>query len=172
MCENAKTFDRCRSTASRRTLKTPQFLIVIALSMMAVSASPAKAQPSGWTMAVRAVLDGDTVRIGGRRVSLLGIKAPRLGDSYNAEPFAREARDRLSSLVILRYVRLEYDGPQRGSAYVFTEDGVFVNAEIVRAGLARVTGRPTLKRLDVLRAAEAEARGARRGIWSSAARVR
>ncbi len=36
--------------------------------------------------------------------------------------------------------------------------------------LARVTGPPTLKRLDVLRAAEAEARSARRGLWSVAPR--
>ena len=77
----------------------------------------------------------------------------------------RRARDRLSGLLIVRYVRLECDGPQRGSAYVLTGDGVFVNVEIVRAGLARVTGRPTLERLDALRAAEAEAR---RGIWSVA----
>lgn len=172
MSENSKTFHGLRGTVSSRTLKTKQFLIVITLCLMAVSALPARPQPGGLTMAVRAVLDGDTIRIGGRRVSLLGIKAPRLGDWYNSEPFAREARDRLSSLVMLRYVRLEYDGQQRGRAYVFTEDGVFVNAEIVRAGLARVTGRPTVKRLDALRAAEAEARAARRGIWSVAARVR
>lgn len=158
-------------TALGHTLHTGQFLIVSALVVISVSAPSAIVQPRGLTMAVRAVPDGDTIRVGGRRVNLLGIKAPRF-DPYNPEPFGREARDRLSSLVILRYVRLEYDGQPRGRAYVFTEDGIFVNAEIVRAGLARVTGPTTLKRLDALRAAEVEARNARRGIWGAAPTAR
>ena len=165
MSEHSKAFDSENGGALRRTRQTMQFLIATAVAAIAVFALSASAQPAGLMLPVRAVVDGDTVRVGGRRVSLLGIKAPRLGDAYNTEPFAREARDRLSSLVILRFVRLEYDGPQRGSAYLFTGDGVFVNAEMVGAGLARVTGRPTLTRLDALRAAEAEAR---RGIWSVA----
>lgn len=168
---NSEHFKRSRRTTRPRTLRMQLFLIAIVLALVAVSARTASAQPSGLTMSVRAVLDGDTIRIGGRRVSLLGISAPRLGGSYEAERLARQARDRLSSLVLWRFVRLEYDGQQRGRAYVFTEDGVFVNAEIVRAGLARVTALPTLKRLAVLRAAEAEARDARRGIWGVGARV-
>lgn len=171
MSGNSTTFHGWRSIASRPILKTARFLIVIVMSMMAVSARTARAQPGGLTMSVRAVLDGDTIRIGGRRVSLLGISAPRLGGSDETERIARQARDRLSSLVLWRFVRLEYDGQQRGRAYVFTEDGVFVNAEIVRAGLARVTALPTLKRLAVLRAAESEARDARRGIWRVGVRV-
>ncbi|MBY0493853.1 MAG: thermonuclease family protein [Cyanobacteria bacterium] len=170
MGEHSKDFDAKKGSRSRRASPATQFLIGITAALIAVFALSANAQPGALPMSVRAVVDGDTIRVGARRVSLLGIKAPRLGDAYNTEPLARQARDRLSSLVMLRFVRLEYDGPQRGSAYVFTEDGVFVNAEIVRAGLARVAGRPALKRLDALRAAEAEARGARRGVWGLAPR--
>jgi endonuclease YncB( thermonuclease family) len=94
---------------------------------------------------VRSVLDGDTIdgsTIG--RVRLLGVDAPELGRQYDTPaPFAREARERLASLVLKHWVRLEWDGPTRDVynrhlAYVVREDGLFVNAALVREGLARV----------------------------------
>jgi len=51
---------------------------------------------------------------------------------------------------------------------VTTEDGVFVNAALVRDGLARVTARIPLLRLPELQRAEAEAQAYRRGMWGSA----
>jgi endonuclease YncB( thermonuclease family) len=123
---------------------------------------------------VRAVIDGDTIdvtTIG--RVRLLGIDAPEIGRGYDTSaPFAREARDRLTSLVGHRWIRLESDGPaldqyNRHLAYVLTEDGVFVNAVLVREGLARVTARMPLVRLSELQRAEAEAQAFRRGMWGA-----
>lgn len=106
LSENSRAFERGHSGASRRTLSRAQILAELAAGMIATFARPARAQPGGLTMSVRAVIDGDTVRIGRKRVSLLGIRAPTLGDA-STEPFARQARERLSSLVVLRYVRLE-----------------------------------------------------------------
>ncbi|HEV8345181.1 MAG TPA: thermonuclease family protein [Vicinamibacterales bacterium] len=127
---------------------------------------------------VTSVTDGDTIsvaRLG--RIRLLGIDAPEMGRGFDTPaPFAQEARERLISMVLHRWVRLEQDGPvfdsyHRRLAYVFREDGVFINAALARDGLARVTARAPLARLDELKRAEAEARSFRRGMWGGAPRL-
>jgi micrococcal nuclease len=124
---------------------------------------------------VRSVVDGDTIAVDGLgKVRLLGIDAPEISHGLDTSaPFGREARDRLASLVLHRFVRLETDGPQldayhRRLAYVMTEDGQFVNALLVRDGLARVSTREPLVRLGELKRAESEAQSARRGMWRGA----
>lgn len=124
---------------------------------------------------VRSVIDGDTIDVATiGRVRLLGIDAPELGRGFETNaPFGREARDRLTSLLLHRWVRLEQDGPaldtyNRHLAYVHTEDGQFVNAVLVRDGLARVSARLPLSRIQELQRAEREAQTARRGMWGSA----
>ena len=84
--------------------------------------------------------------------------------------------DRLTQLVLHRWVRLEQEGAtfdvySRHLAYVLTEDGVFVNAALVRDGLARVSARVPLARLPELQRAEAEAQAFRRGMWGSAPQI-
>jgi endonuclease YncB( thermonuclease family) len=123
---------------------------------------------------VRAVIDGDTVDVAGvGRVRLLGIDAPEMAHGFDtAAPFAREAKERLAALVLRRWVRLETDAERvdiydRRLAYVLTEDGVCVNAALVREGLARVVARIPLSRLPELQRAEAEAQAFRRGMWGS-----
>jgi micrococcal nuclease len=123
---------------------------------------------------VRTVFDGDTIDVANvGRVRLLGIDAPEIGRVYDtAAPFGREARDRLVALVLHRWIRLETEGQQtdmydRRLAYVLTEDGQFVNAVLVREGLARVTARVPLSRLPELQKAEAEAQAFRRGMWGA-----
>ena len=118
-------------------------------------------------MLVTRVIDGDTIDVSTvGRVRLLGIDAPEVGHGFDtAAPFGREARDRLTSMVLHRWVRLEHEGPavdsyNRHLAYVMREDGLFVNAALVRDGLARVTARLPLARLDELKRAEAEAQRA------------
>jgi endonuclease YncB( thermonuclease family) len=127
---------------------------------------------------VRAVVDGDTIDVVSvGRVRLLGIDAPELGRGFDtAAPFAKEARDRLVALVLHRWIRLEQEGQaldaySRHLAYVLTEDGVFVNAVLVRDGLARISARTPLSRLPDLQRAEAEAQAFRRGMWGSTPQV-
>ena len=124
---------------------------------------------------VRAVFDGDTIDVSTiGRVRLLGIDAPEIGRGFDTPaPFGPEARDRLASLVLHRWVRLEQDGDAtdayaRRLAYVIREDGVLVNAAIVRDAHARVTARAPLRRLQELKRAEAEAQAFRRGMWGAA----
>lgn len=123
---------------------------------------------------VTAVFDGDTVDIATiGHVRLLGIDAPEVTHGLDtAAPFAREARERLSGLVLRRYVRLEFDGVRddvygRRLAYLLTEDGTLINALLLREGLARISTRVGLSRLDELRRAEAEAQTLRRGMWGT-----
>ena len=121
---------------------------------------------------VRAVIDGDTIDVTMfGRVRLLGIDAPEIGRVFDTSaPFAYAARDKLASLVLHRWVRLESDGERfdtykRRLAYVVTEDDVCANVVLVQEGLARVTARVPLARLDELKRAEAEAQSFRKGMW-------
>lgn len=78
--------------------------------------------------------------------------------------------------MLRRWVRLEQEGRAldvygRHLAYVVREDGLFVNAALVREGLARISARRPLVRLDELERAEAEAQSFRRGMWGSAPQI-
>ena len=129
-------------------------------------------QSSADYVLVRSVVDGQTIVVSNvGRVRLLGIDAPEAGRGLETPaPFAREARARLTALVLHRWVRLEHDDAGRGTynrrrAYVLTGDGTLVNAVMVREGLARVSTRTPLTRLAELQRAEAEAQAFRRGLW-------
>ena len=154
-----------------------QFLIALIVSAAATLQSSGVVKRSDAVL-VRAVIDGDTIDVAGfGRVRLLGIDAPEVGRGFDtAAPFGKEARERLTSLVLHRWVRLEQEGPMRDVydrhlAYVMREDGVFVNAALVRDGLARVTARVPLARLDELKRAEAEAQSWRRGMWGDTPQI-
>jgi len=123
---------------------------------------------------VKSVIDGDTIGVTTfGRVRLLGIDAPETSHGLDTPaPFANEARDKLSRLILNRWIRLESEGPTRDIynrhlAYVVTEDGQCINTVIVREGFARVSAREPLSRLGELKRAETEAQHFRRGIWGS-----
>jgi endonuclease YncB( thermonuclease family) len=129
---------------------------------------------------VRWVIDGDTIVVSNvGRVRLLGIDAPEIGRVFDTPaPFGREARERLTDLILHRWVRLEMeadgaalDAYNRRLAYVVTGDGTLVNAVMVREGLARVSARVPLTRLAELQRAEAEAQAFRRGMWGSTPQI-
>ena len=157
-----------------------QILIAVAAAAVAaIQTSPPTARVTrSDAVLVRSVLDGDTIDVVSfGRVRLLGIDAPELGRGYDTSaPFAREARERLAQLTLHRWVRLEQEGAaldvyNRHLAYVITEDGVCVNAALVRDGLARVSARQLLTRLPELQRAESEAQAFRRGMWGSAPQI-
>ena len=156
--------------------------ILIAVTAAAVAA----VQTSSFTarvtrsdpVLVRSVIDGDTIDVATiGRVRLLGIDAPEIGRGYDTSaPFGREARERLTQLILHRWIRLEQDGAaldvyNRHLAYVMTEDGLCVNATLVREGLARVSARLPLTRLQEFQRAEAEAQAFRRGMWGSTPQI-
>ncbi len=153
-----------------------QFLLTIISASAAVIATlTIPPRDRSEPVLVRAVIDGDTIDVTTLgRVRLLGIDAPEIGRGFDtAAPFAFAARDKLSGLVLHRWVRLETDGERfdvykRRLAYVVTGDGVCANVVLVREGLARVTARVPLARLDELKQAEAEAQRFRKGMWGEA----
>ena len=157
-----------------------QILIAVAAAAVAVIQTPTvngrvtRSAP----VLVRAVIDGDTIDVATvGRVRLLGIDAPELGRGFDtAAPFGREARERLTAMILHRWVRLEREGAavdayDRHLAYVMTEDGLFVNAVLVSEGLARISARVPLMRLPELQRAEAEAQALRRGMWGSTPQI-
>ena len=157
-----------------------QILITVAVAAVAAIQTPSIAARllRSESVLVRSVIDGDTIDVATvGRVRLLGIDAPEIGRGFDTSaPFAREARDRLTQLVLHRWVRLEQDGAthdvyNRHLAYVMTEDGLCVNVALVREGLARISARLPLARLTELQRAEADARAFRRGMWGSAPQV-
>lgn len=143
--------------------------------------------PSGTdTARVVSHVDGDTVRLAPPRLSeilpagetpvrLLEIDTPEL--SHTGDPddcYAVEASDALATLLpvgedvdVLRDAEL-LDPYDRTLLYLWTEDGVFVNEELVRLGYARaVLYEPNDRYIDRIRAAEREARDADRGLWGA-----
>jgi micrococcal nuclease len=150
-----------------------QNLIALLVVGVAVSQNALGSRsPVSGPLLVRSVVDGDTIDVVGvGRVRLLGVAAPKAGPRVDTPPpFAREARERLVALVGNRWVRLEREALNASTrgAYVVREDGLFVNAAMVRDGLARVTARTAIRRIDELRRAEDDARSFRRGMWGAA----
>jgi micrococcal nuclease len=119
---------------------------------------------------VIAVSNGNSfaVMIGDRlvKVRLIGSDAPDMTHSS----MGTHAREILGGLVRGKIVRLEtdddrWDVEKRLLAYVYVED-VFVNLEMIRQGHAFAqTEPPNLRYGDEYRKAQAEARGAGRGVW-------
>lgn len=146
--------------------------IALSLSLVILCLTSGYAQRRSPSVLVRRVIDGDTIDVTTvGRVRLLGIDAPEVGGPLDTPaPFAREAQQRLAGLLANRWVRLEYETPRtdrysRRLAYVFLEDGRFVNEWLVREGLARVVARQRLKHFDELKQAETSAQRLRRGMW-------
>ncbi len=122
------------------------------------------------------VIDGDTVRLADRReVRLVGIQAPKLPlgrRNFTPWPLAEESRAALVRLAAGKTLRLSFGGAPgdrdgRVLAHLTDESGRFLQAEMLRLGMARLYSfADNRSRLDELFAAEREARAANRGIWA------
>ena len=144
--------------------------ILTLVLLISVAGCAASAAPQ-----VTRVIDGDTieVEIGGAiyKVRYIGIDTPELDDKRpEFSALAQEATRYNRQLVAGKTVRLEKDVSEtdrygRLLRYVYAGD-IFVNAEIVRRGLARAESYPPdTKYQDYLYEMEAEARQANRGFW-------
>jgi micrococcal nuclease len=134
--------------------------------------------PSSQLATVVRVVDGDTIvaRVGGReeRVRYIGMDTPEdVKPGTPVQCFALAAAAANRRLVAGREVRVVPDAESRDRygrmlAYVYREpDGLFVNAELVRRGYARVlTIPPNVAHESELRRLARHARAAGRGLWS------
>jgi endonuclease YncB( thermonuclease family) len=144
------------------------FAAAVAVPQTHVRVVPGPSDP----VLVRAVVDAVTIDVqGAGRVRLLGIAAPAPSRGRGSVPstsLAAQAKARLTTLLLNRWVRLDRDDRSATTrqAYVTTGDGQFVNAVLVREGLARVAARAGLARLDELERAEREAQEFHRGVWA------
>jgi micrococcal nuclease len=136
-------------------------LIRLILSLLFTGASPGDC-------VIRRIVDGDTFYCAdGRKVRLLGIDSPELGQG---EP-GRDARDALQSLVpVGRSIRLEGDAAPRdrwGRTLAWAWSGSrLVNEAMVRGGWAVLyTVPPNVKYASRIERAQKDARAAGAGLW-------
>jgi micrococcal nuclease len=152
-------------------------MAVAACAGSSSDAEPVRSADTGEDTTVERHVDGDTLWVEDRvKVRLLGVDTPETKHpSRTVECFGKEASRFLSELVPLGTdVRLVYDVERedrygRTLAYVYrVRDGLFVNAELVREGYAQVyTAPPNVAHVDAFLMLQAEAREARRGLWSA-----
>jgi len=151
--------------AGLKNNKVKLFVIVTSLLLLICGcAAPAD------TVKVVEVIDGDTITIeGGYRVRYIGIDTPEVYPV--AEDFGIEAWEANRALVEGKEVHLERDVSEtdrygRLLRYIYV-NGIFVNAELVRLGLAEAKAYPPdTKYQDYLGELETEAREAERGMWA------
>jgi micrococcal nuclease len=138
-------------------------IIIFIIPLCACNPSPA-------TATVTRVIDGDTIEIGtGQRVRYIGIDTPEVYPETQA--YGIEAWEANRRLVEGKKVRLERDVSDtdkygRLLRYVYVGE-IFVNAELVRLGLAEAKAYPpdTLHQ-ELLEQLEKGAREAGWGMWA------
>lgn len=140
-----------------------------------VTVAKADGLPSG---IVEKALDGQTLALkDGRTLRLESIQAPAMNPAnpaFQAWPLAEEAREKLATIagqfdLTINPVIDPLDRYGRLIAQVIRPDGLWLQGEMVKSGLARVeTTEANHSRADELLLIEAEARAARRGIWDLA----
>ena len=172
------------------------FTHVIAMIALALSATliadagvialDAKKEAPARYIVVQRAVDGDTLKLAsGERVRLIGVDTPEVHESVKLyrdarrsnqdikaiQALGRKASDFTKKLVEGKPVRLEFDVEKKDRygrllAYVYLQDGTFVNAEIIRQGYANVmTIPPNVKYQDMFLKLYREAREAKRGLW-------
>jgi micrococcal nuclease len=160
----------------RKVLLLP--LLCLALT---ASAQPSKAAKESYTWyPVTRIVDGDTFWIDdgsakGLKIRLIGIDAPESRNSGQKLKgyFGEESTEYISSLIEGRKVRLEYDvAPYdqygRTLAYVYLDNGTFVNAEMVKNGFATVmTYPPNVRYADTFVDLARKARKQNKGLWKN-----
>jgi len=124
---------------------------------------------------VKRVNDGDTIVLAdGRHIRYIGINTPEIDhENKKAESFGYEAKNYNKTLVLSKTVRLEFDKEThdrygRTLAYVFLNNGVFVNKVMIKKGYAYcLSRRPNIKYDQVLLQSQRNAMSAKHGIWSN-----
>jgi len=154
----------------RVVLLTIAGLLAPACTITASEQSPPHVQ-------VVTVTDGDTIWVcclndQREKVRYIGIDAPETQHPIKGvQEYGHEAKAANRKLVDGKTVRLEFDVGRRDKygrllAYVYLEDGTFVNAWLVEQGYAQVmTVPPNVKYQGLFLKLQREARDSKRGLW-------
>lgn len=156
--------------------------VLVALAVLAIAYFRRETRPPGGlpgpgkTSATRLcvrVVDGDTLELdGGERVRLIGVDTPETVDPRRpVQYFGKEASAFTRRMAQGRMVRLEFDQDSRDHygrtlAYVYLQDGTFLNAEIIRQGYGHAYTRFPFRYQGEFLALEREARTEGRGLWA------
>jgi endonuclease YncB( thermonuclease family) len=136
-------------------------VILIFLFLAAIAFVDHQLRKSSVAASAVKVIDGDTIEINGKRCRLAGIDAPEW-----KQPGGRAAQDHLRafirSAVHLKIYRTSKDAYKRPVILITTDEGVDINAEMVRGGHAVAYTRYTNRYTTLMR----EACAAKRGIWA------
>ena len=161
------------------------FILIAAFVSPALRVESSPAKPVEY-FSVKRVIDGDTVELAdARRVRLIGIDTPEVHFSKKLLKDARKSKKdiltirRLGAkaasftrdLCLNKKVRLEYDVEKkdrynRDLAYVYLENGTFVNAGIIEEGYGQVmTVPPNVKYAELFSKLQKAARENAKGLW-------
>ena len=138
----------------------------------------AQLQENTWYK-VSKITDGDTFYVTTSssekyKIRLIGIDAPEtrnVGVKVRKEYFGTEAKIFVTQLLKNKKVKLTFDVQKtdrygRVLAYVYLENGFFLNQYLVEKGYAVVsTFPPNVKFVEVFTKAEKSARNKKRGLW-------
>jgi len=152
------------------------FCLMIAIICFPAQAANLSGLEQGGAHVVQSVVDGDTVVLeSGKQVRFVGIQAPKLPlgrKGFKKWPLADEAKAHLEKKALGKTVTLHFGGARQDRhgrilAHLITEDGLWLQGEMLKNGLARVYTFPDNRAVvpDLL-AAEREARTNNRGIWA------
>ena len=139
----------------------------------------AQLQENTWYK-VSKITDGDTFYVKTEnsekfKIRLIGIDAPEsynVGKKFRKEYFGKEAKIFVTNLLKNKKVKLIFDVQKtdrygRILAYIYLENGVFLNQYLVENGFAVVaTFPPNVKYVEVFTKAEKSARNKKLGLWN------
>lgn len=142
------------------------------------SPTPQDTKVTGELVNIVRVIDGDTFVIfntygSEEKIRLIGVNAPESRNSgkKKKEEFGEESKKFLTNLLKNAKVRLEFDVQRvdrygRTLAYVYLENGTFLNEYLVKTGYAQVaTFPPNVKYKELFIEAQRYARENKTGLW-------
>ena len=167
-------------------MKNTKLLLTLALLLLLINLGHCQTLPQtlpyGFTMnsTVARVIDGDTfVLSDSQHVRILGINAPEIErPGKPAQPYADSAAAYTRSLIEGKQIKLTFENKAydifgRLLAYVWLidragKDSLFIQAELLKAGLCRISHYPKGKRYyDLFYNLRRTARRNHLGIWSN-----
>jgi micrococcal nuclease len=170
--------DNAAASVSAKTTKVTLYRVNIA--------EPPRCEAVDFSKLIKAEVvdhvDGDTVRVRIPRppdglgvvetVRLLGVDTPEtVHPQKEVEEFGREASDFTKARLLGKTVYLAFDWDLRDRygrllAYIYTEDRLCHNAEIIREGYGHAYTKYSFRFMDEYRALEQEARKNKKGLWA------